>query len=100
MNFVMLRQKNEASDRKQIERLKRMAIEHGRHSQCWIHAYVVCRETEQAARAYLDAYVRERGDWETAAKMVSMFGLESGTLDAEVLEEFNAKSRDFMKGVS
>ena len=88
MNFVMLRQKNEASDKGQISHLKTMAAEHGRTSQCWIHAYVVCRETEAEARQYLNAYVRERGDWETATRMVKLFGMESDTLDAEVLEEF------------
>ena len=88
MNFVMLRQKTEDSDASQIKRLKTMAAENGRRSQCWIHAYVVCRESEAEAHRYLNQYVKERGDWETAARMVSMFGLESGTLDTEVLEEF------------
>jgi FMNH2-dependent dimethyl sulfone monooxygenase len=88
MNFVMLRQKNEASDREQIGALKTLALEHGRSSQCWIHIYVVCRETEREAKEYLETYVRERGDWQTAAKMVSMFGIESKTLAPEVLEEF------------
>ena len=88
MNFVMLRQKNEDSDRAQIATLKALAAEHQRTSQCWIHVYVVCRDTEEGARRYLEKYVYERGDWETAQKMVSMFGLESQTLDAVVLEEF------------
>ena len=88
MNFVMLRQKSEASDRAQIEALKTMATARGRSAQCWIHAYVVCRNTEAEARAYLDGYVRERGDWETATKMIEMFGIESQTLEPSVLEEF------------
>ena len=88
MNFVMLRQEDEVSDRQQIEHLKSMAVAAGRQSQCWIHVYVVCRPTEREAREYLDAYVRERGDWETAARMVKLFGLESDTLDAAVLEDF------------
>ena len=46
------------------------------------------RGQRDEARRYLEHYVRDKGDWETAQKMVSMFGLESGTLDAEVLEEF------------
>ena len=88
MNFVMLRQKDEASDRQQIANLKSMAVTAGRQSQCWIHVYVVCRPTEREAREYLDAYFHERGDWDTAARMVTMFGLESDTLDAAVLEDF------------
>ena len=88
MNFVMLRQKSEDTDRAQISQLKRMALDHGRTSQCWIHVYVVCRDTEQEARAVLERYVRKNGDWDTAARMVELFGLESGTLDPAVLDEF------------
>ena len=88
MNFVMLRQENDQADQRQIAHLKSMALEHGRVSQCWIHIYVVCRDTEQEAREFLQSYVQERGDWETAQKMVSMFGIESETLAPEVLEEF------------
>ena len=88
MNFVMLRQKEEASDRAQIANLKKMAIEHDRQSQCWIHAYVVCRQTEAEAREVLERYVNINGDWDTAARMVKMFGMESGTLDTEVLDAF------------
>ena len=36
----------------------------------------------------LQHYVRERGDWETAQKMVSLFGMESNTLEEQVLERF------------
>jgi len=88
MNFVMLRQKSEDEDSAQITHLKRMAIENGRQSQCWIHAYVVCRETEAEARAILDRYVNQHGDWATAAHMVKMFGIESRTLEPAVLEAF------------
>ncbi|MFY0611040.1 MAG: LLM class flavin-dependent oxidoreductase [Hyphomicrobiaceae bacterium] len=88
MNFVMLRQKSEAEDRTQIAHLKRMALENGRQSQCWIHAYVVCRETEREARDVLHRYVKANGDWGTASRMVEMFGMESRTLDKDVLEAF------------
>ena len=88
MNFVMLRQKSQADDSAQITNLKRMALDIGRQSQCWIHAYVVCRDTEQEARAVLNRYVKDNGDWDTAARMVEMFGMQSGTLDADVLDAF------------
>ncbi len=88
MNFVMLRQKSDAADRAQIANLKRMALDNGRQSQCWIHAYVVCRDTEQEACDVLNRYVQENGDWDTASRMIEMFGAESGTLDAEVLNAF------------
>ncbi|MGI9480015.1 MAG: LLM class flavin-dependent oxidoreductase [Hyphomicrobiaceae bacterium] len=88
MNFVMLRQKSDEADRAQIAHLKHMAVENGRRSQCWIHAYVVCRETEQEARDVLHRYVKDNGDWDTASRMVEMFGMESQTLDQDVLEAF------------
>lgn len=88
MNFVMLRQKSAEADRTQITSLKAMAVERGRRSQCWIHGYVVCRPTEKEARDYLDYYVRERGDWETARNMLAVFGQESATLEPAVLEAF------------
>lgn len=88
MNFVMLRQKSEDTDRAQIARLKTMAEKLGRQSQCWIHVYVVCRATEQEARDVLERYVRKNGDWDTASRMVELFGIESGTLEASVLDEF------------
>jgi alkanesulfonate monooxygenase SsuD/methylene tetrahydromethanopterin reductase-like flavin-dependent oxidoreductase (luciferase family) len=88
MNFVMLRQKTEDEDRAQIAHLKRMAADLGRCSQCWIHVYVVCRETEREARDYLDYYVRQRGDWETAKNMRAVFGTQSATLEPSVLEAF------------
>lgn len=37
MNLVMLRQKDEASDRSQMAKLKTMAVNAGRKSHCWIH---------------------------------------------------------------
>jgi alkanesulfonate monooxygenase SsuD/methylene tetrahydromethanopterin reductase-like flavin-dependent oxidoreductase (luciferase family) len=88
MNFVMLRQKTEADDRAQIAQLKTMAADLGRRSQCWIHVYVVWRPTEQEARDYLDYYVRQRGDWETARNMLAVFGQQSATLAPSVLEAF------------
>ena len=88
MNFVMLRQKDEESDRAQIQNLKRMAAEAGRPSQCWIHIYVVCHESEAEARAYLDHYVREKGDWAAADNMLSIFGMQSETLEPAVMEAF------------
>lgn len=88
MNFVMLRQKSEDDDRAQIDHLKRMAVANGRRSQCWIHAYVVCRDTEREARAVLKRYVEDNGDWDTAQRMVALFGKESETLDDAVLNAF------------
>jgi len=88
MNFAMLRQKDRAHDRAQVANLKRMAAAEGNRSECWIHAYVVCRESQQAAEDYLDYYVREKGDWVAADNMIEMFGLQSETLEPEQLDAF------------
>ncbi|MBT5666955.1 MAG: LLM class flavin-dependent oxidoreductase [Rhodospirillaceae bacterium] len=88
MNFAMLRQKNEDDDRAQIAHLKTMAADLGRNSQCWIHVYVVCRDTEAEARDYLNHYVVEKGDDAAVANMLDMFGVQSETLTPDVLEDF------------
>ncbi len=88
MNFAMLRQKDELSDRAQIAHLKQMAADLDRTSQCWIHVYVVCRETEQEARDYLNHYVVERGDDVAVGNMLDIFGVQSGTLSPDVLDAF------------
>jgi len=88
MNFVMLRQADEDSDRAQIAELKSMASDLGRTSQCWIHVYVVCRETEKEARDYLDYYVTEMGDDVAVANMLEIFGVQSETLTPAVLDDF------------
>jgi dimethylsulfone monooxygenase len=88
MNFVMLRQKDEASDRSQIAGLKTMAVSAGRESQCWIHGYAVCRRTQAEADAYLHRYVEEFGDDEAVGNMLSIFGMESETLEPAVMDAF------------
>ena len=88
MNFAMLRQLDEASDRAQIAQLKKLAVDLGRTSQCWIHVYVVCRETETEARDYLHRYVVEQGDDVAVNNMIEIFGSQSATLSDEVLEAF------------
>mgnify|MGYP001203402053 CR=1 FL=1 len=85
MNFAMLRQKDADSDRHQIAHLKQLAADQGRSSQCWIHVYVVCRETEREARDYLHRYVVEQGDDEAVGNMIRIFGAQSATLSDDVL---------------
>ena len=88
MNFAMLRQKDPDSDRAQIAHLKQMAADLGRTSQCWIHVYVVCRETEREARDYLNHYVVEKGDDVAVGNMLDIFGVQSETLSPDVLDAF------------
>ena len=88
MNFAMLRQQEGDGDQDQIAHLKQQALDLGRSSQCWIHVYVVCRETEREARDYLHHYVVEQGDDEAVGNMIRIFGAQSATLSPEVLEAF------------
>lgn len=88
MNFAMLRQKSVEDDAAQIDGLKTMARENGRTAQCWIHVYVVCRPTEKEARDYLDYYVVEKGDDVAVENMLSIFGMQSETLEPAVLDAF------------
>ena len=88
MNFAILRQRSMEADRAQIARLKAMAAENGRPSQCWIHVYVVCRDTEREAQDYLNHYVVEQGDDVAVTNMLRIFGMQSQTLPAELLDDF------------
>jgi alkanesulfonate monooxygenase SsuD/methylene tetrahydromethanopterin reductase-like flavin-dependent oxidoreductase (luciferase family) len=88
MNFAMLRQRDEDSDRAQITHLKNMVNDLGRTSQCWIHVYVVCRKSEQEARDYLNHYVIEKGDDVAVNNMLDIFGVQSSTLSPDVIEAF------------
>lgn len=88
MNFVMLRQKDEASDRAQIGNLKFMAAEKGRSAQCWIHGYAVVRKTEAEAQRALARYVNDLGDDVAVANMLATFGMESETLEPAVMDAF------------
>ncbi|MGZ0187684.1 MAG: LLM class flavin-dependent oxidoreductase [Alphaproteobacteria bacterium] len=88
MNFVMLRQKDEASDASQIASLKSLAVAKGRQAQCWIHGYAVIRSTEAEAKAALERYVVEFGDDIAVNNMLSIFGMESETLEPAVMDAF------------
>ena len=65
-----------------------MATDLGRSSQCWIHGYVVCRDTEKEALDYLRHYVIDKGDDIAVNNMLDIFGVQSGTLEPDVMEAF------------
>ena len=88
MNFVILKQRDMEGGKAQIDHLKSMARNAGREVQSWIHVYAVCRDTEKEAQDYLDYYVREKGDYEAVNNLLEIFGMQSETLPAEVLDEF------------
>jgi alkanesulfonate monooxygenase SsuD/methylene tetrahydromethanopterin reductase-like flavin-dependent oxidoreductase (luciferase family) len=88
MNFVILKERDHEGGKAQIDHLKSMAREAGRNVKSWIHVYVVCRETEQEARDYLNHYVVDKGDYEAVNNLLEIFGMQSETLPKEVLDEF------------
>jgi FMNH2-dependent dimethyl sulfone monooxygenase len=88
MNFVILKEREIAAGKAQIDSLKTMARNAGRNIQSWIHVYVVCRDTEKEANDYLDYYVREKGDYEAVNNLLEIFEMNSETLPTEVLEQF------------
>ena len=88
MNFIMLRQQGDTSDANQIGQLKTLAAGLGRKSQCWIHVYVVCRDTEKEARDYLHHYVVDKGDDVAVTNMLKNFSIQSETLTPDVIEAF------------
>ena len=88
MNFVILKERDLEGGKAQIDHLKGMAREAGRDVKSWVHVYVVCRETEQEARDYLNHYVVDKGDYEAVNNLLEIFGMQSETLPKEVLDEF------------
>jgi alkanesulfonate monooxygenase SsuD/methylene tetrahydromethanopterin reductase-like flavin-dependent oxidoreductase (luciferase family) len=88
MNFVILRNQDFEGGKAQIDKLKSMARAAGREVQVWIHVYVVCRDTNEEAKRYLDYYVREKGDYVAVNNLLRIFGMQSKTLDPKVLDQF------------
>jgi alkanesulfonate monooxygenase SsuD/methylene tetrahydromethanopterin reductase-like flavin-dependent oxidoreductase (luciferase family) len=65
--------------RADVDNYRRMAWEEFRRElQVWGHWVVICRPTEKEARDYLHYYVYERGDWEAAANVARILGMQSG----------------------
>lgn len=56
-------------------------------------AFVVCRETEEEARAVYQS-ILDHGDWEAARNMMAMLGIESGSFK----DNFEERARKFVAG--
>ncbi len=95
MNFVLLKERDIEGGKAQMTHLKTMAREAGREIQVWIHAYIVCRETEQEAKDYAEYYIVEKGDYVAVNNLLEIFGMQSETLPADVLDQFR---RHFIGG--
>ncbi len=67
--------------RADVDAIKSLAWEEfGREVQVWTQSYVVCRDTDEAARAFWRHYVRDLGDVEAADNLMHFLGLESQVL--------------------
>ena len=95
MNFVLLKERDLEGGTAQMKHLKGMAKNAGRDIQVWIHAYVVCRDTEKEARDYAEHYIVEKGDYIAVNNLLEIFGMQSETLPADVLNQFR---RHFIGG--
>lgn len=95
MNFVILKERDIEGGKAQMKNLKTMAAEAGREIEVWIHAYIVCRDTEKEARDYAEHYIVEKGDYVAVNNLLEIFDMQSETLPSEVLDQFR---RHFIGG--
>jgi FMNH2-dependent dimethyl sulfone monooxygenase len=94
MAFIPLRERDDAAAK--ISALRDLAREFGRRVQVWANAYVVCRDTEAEALAYLDYYARDHADFDAATNLCNaIMGARSKTLTPE---EFAAYRFHFIAG--
>lgn len=71
LNFVVAKDIESAGNvAAEVKRLAR--DEYKRDIQVFGQAYIVCRETEAEAEAYLDHYVNEKGDWEGVRNLLDV----------------------------
>jgi alkanesulfonate monooxygenase SsuD/methylene tetrahydromethanopterin reductase-like flavin-dependent oxidoreductase (luciferase family) len=82
MIFVHVRDDEDLlAARAQVDAIKTLAREEfGREVQVWTQSYVVCRDTDEQARAFWRHYVRDLGDLEAADNLMHFLGLESHVL--------------------
>ncbi|WP_159080506.1 LLM class flavin-dependent oxidoreductase [Nocardia suismassiliense] len=84
MAFVLLTGDDLASQREQVQSLKRLARdEFDRDIQVWTSAYLVCRDTVAEAERYLSWYADEHGDVEAADSALRTMSVESEVLGAQ-----------------
>ena len=96
MAFVVLHGDDPVAHRAQVSSIKDFARDqYSREVQVWSAAYLVCRETEAEADAYLRWYANEYGDMEAANAALSAMSAESGVLGEQQWQEMR---RGFIAG--
>jgi FMNH2-dependent dimethyl sulfone monooxygenase len=88
--FVAVQSHDPDSIRRQVEKYRTLARDHGRQIQVWTNAYIVQGETEKEAKDFFHYYVHERGDWVAADNLVTMLGINSQTLPPGVEQQLKA----------
>jgi FMNH2-dependent dimethyl sulfone monooxygenase len=76
--------------RAQVAAYKTQARSFGREVQVWTNCYVVQGDTEDDAKAFVNHYVNDQGDWEAAENLVTMLGINSQTLPPGVAQQLKA----------
>ncbi|MEL7029755.1 MAG: LLM class flavin-dependent oxidoreductase, partial [Pseudomonadota bacterium] len=71
LNFVVAKDIAKAGDIAANGR-KTARDEFGREMRVFGQAYIVCRDTEQEAREFVEHYVNERGDWEGVRNLLDV----------------------------
>ncbi len=90
IGYVVLTDHNDLQKaRRQVEQYRELAEgKYGRRIQVWTHAYVVQRETEAEARAYLSRFTGEYGNEEAAENAAKYLGLNSQIMSPEAWQTF------------
>jgi FMNH2-dependent dimethyl sulfone monooxygenase len=89
MAFVLITGFDEETTRRDINQVRDIARnEYQRDIHVWTNSYCVIGDTEQEARAFLDYYVKEKGDWEAVNNITRNLGMHSGMMPQEALEKF------------
>lgn len=71
-----------------VAQFKRLAREeYDRDIQVWVNAYIVEGDTEADAKAYLDYYANQHGDWEAADNLVNGLLGGSSSFAPETMEQ-------------
>ena len=83
-----LGQQSPAGLAEKVKDFKRLAREeYGREISVWTNAYIVEGDTEADAKAFLDYYVNEKGDWEAAQNLVDGMIGNTETMAKETIQE-------------
>ena len=89
MAFVLISGFDDETARRDINRVREIAHkEYKRDIQVWTNSYCVIGDTEKDARAFLDYYVKEKGDWVAVDNIAKGIGVQTQMMPPEAAEAF------------